>query len=197
MKSFSSLENEFTVGKAAFIIGIFTLLAKLVALFRDPLIIAKIGVGDLSDIYFSAFRVPDFIFNLLVLGTLSVALIPIISEWLLKDKARAYRIANSVLNLSFLVMAGICLLLFFFAPNLTKLLVPGFSGEKLLRTTQMMRLFLLSPVIFTLSNTFSSILTSHKKFLILSLAPVLYNLGIILDLWYFTRILGSLAWAGA
>ena len=126
-----NLEQNFSVSKAAVIIGFFTLLSKLVALVRDPLLAGRIGVGDTLDIYYSAFRIPDFIFNLLVLGTLSVALIPIFTEWTVKDKHKAHRIASSVLNISLLVMAFVCLLLFVFSAPLTKILVPGFSGEKI------------------------------------------------------------------
>src|SRR5581483_1224542 len=95
-----NLENNFSVSKAAAIVGFFTLLSKLVGLVRDPLLAGKIGVGDTLDIYYAAFRVPDFIFNLLVLGTLSVALIPVFTEWLVKDKSKANRVSSSVLNFS-------------------------------------------------------------------------------------------------
>ncbi|MDR3642970.1 MAG: murein biosynthesis integral membrane protein MurJ [Candidatus Doudnabacteria bacterium] len=184
LNKIKNLENEFTVGKAAFIIGVFTLLSKLVALFRDPLILSRIGVGDTTDIYFSAFRIPDFIFQLLVLGTLSVAFIPVFTEWLITDKDKAYRVANSILNAALLGMGLVCVILLIFSAPLTKLLVPGFSGEKLIRTIQLTRLFLLSPLIFTASSVFTSILSSYKKFLMLSLAPILYNLGIIAGLFF-------------
>lgn len=180
-----NLEKNFSVSKAAVIIGVFTLLSKLVALVRDPLLAGKIGVGSTLDIYYAAFRIPDFIFNLLILGTLSVSLIPVFTEWMVKDRAKAYRVASSVLNISLLGMAIICLLLFIFSTPLTKFLVPGFSGEKLAKTVQLMRLFLLSPIIFTASNVFTSILSSYKKFLVLSLAPIMYNLGIIAGLFFF------------
>jgi len=179
-----NLENEFSVSKAAIIVGFFTLLSKLVGLVRDPLLAGKIGVGSTLDIYYSAFRIPDFIFNLLILGTLSVALIPIFTEWLMKDKSKAYRLANSVLNSSIIGMAVVCLICLAFSAPLTKILVPGFSGEKLTKTIQLMRLFLLSPLIFTISNVFTSILSSYKKFLVLSIAPIMYNLGIIGGLFF-------------
>lgn len=163
LNKLKNLEKNFSVSKAAVIIGVFTLLSKLVALVRDPLLAGKIGVGTTLDIYYAAFRVPDFIFNLLILGTLSVALIPVFTEWVVKDKQKAYRVASSVLNISLLGMAVICLILFVFSAPLTKFLVPGFSGEKLARTVELMRLFLLSPIIFTASNIFTSILSSYKK----------------------------------
>ena len=191
-KKLLNLESTFSVPKAAFIVGFFTLISKAVALFRDPLILSRIGVNDTTDIYFSAFRIPDFIFQLLVLGTLSVAFIPVFTEWILTDKQRAYRIANSVFNFSVLAMAVVCLILLTFAAPLTKILVPGFSGEKLQRTIQLMRLFLLSPVIFTASNIFTSVLSSYKKFIFLSIAPIMYNLGIIGGLLFLYPHLGLL-----
>ena len=184
LKRLKSLENNFSVSRAAIIVGCFTLLAKLVALARDSLLAGKIGPGDTLDIYYAAFRIPDFIFNLLVLGTLSVAFIPVFTEWLVKDRAKAYRIANSVLNFAFLAMAFCCLILLLFSVPLTKALVPGFTGDKFTQTVSLVRLFLLSPIIFTVSSVFSSILSSYKKFLITSLAPILYNLGIIFGLFF-------------
>jgi putative peptidoglycan lipid II flippase len=180
-----NLEQNFSVSKAAIIVGFFTLLSKLVGLVRDPLLAGKIGVGNTLDIYYAAFRIPDFIFNLLVLGTLSVALIPVFTEWILKDKDKANRISSSVMNASVSGMAVICLILLAFSAPLTKILVPGFSGDKLARTVQLMRLFLLSPIIFTASNVFTSFLTASKKFLMLSIAPIMYNLGIIFGLFFF------------
>ncbi len=179
-----NLENNFSVTKAATIVGFFTLLSKLVGLIRDPLLAGKIGVGETLDVYYAAFRIPDLVFNLLILGTLSVALIPVFTEWLLKDKNKAYRLANSVLNVSLFGMGCLCLVLLLFSAPLTKILVPGFTGEKLTRTIQLMRLFLLSPIIFTASNIFSSILNSQKKFLMVSIAPIMYNLGIIAGLFF-------------
>ncbi len=185
LNKLKNLEQNFSVSKAAIIVGFFTLLSKLVGLIRDPLLAGKIGVGDSLDIYYAAFRIPDFIFNLLVLGTLSVALIPVFTEWLLKDKDKANRISSSVLNISVSGMAAICLILLIFSAPLTKALVPGFSGDKLAHTIQLMRLFLLSPIIFTASNVFTSFLTASKKFLVLSIAPIMYNLGIIFGLFFF------------
>lgn len=184
LKFIRNFENEFSVSKAALIIGLSTLVSKVFGLIRDPLLSSHIGVGDILDAYYSAFRVPDFIFNLLVLGTLSVSLIPVFTEWVQKDKQKANVIASSVLNISACLMILICFGLFIFAAPIVEFLVPGFKGEKLQNTISLMRLFLISPIIFTFSNFFSSVLTSYKKFLILSIAPILYNLGILFGLFF-------------
>lgn len=187
-----NIEQSFTVSKAALIVGFFTLASRLTGLIRDRLFASKFGAGDLLDAYYAAFRVPDFIFNLLILGTLSIAFIPVFNELLLLDKKKANRTANTILNTTLILMSAVCLILFLFVEPLTKILVPGFSGEKFLSTISLTRLFLLSPVIFTLSNVFTSILSAQKKFLAVGLAPVLYNLGIIFGLQFFYPLYGIL-----
>jgi putative peptidoglycan lipid II flippase len=158
-------ESNFSLTKAAFIVGFFALVSRFVGLLRDRLLASRFGAGDTLDSYYAAFRLPDFIFNLLVLGTLSAAFIPIFTEWLHKDKKRADEIANTVLSFSFITMSAICVVLYFNAHWLTKLMVPGFHGEKLSDTISLTKIFLLSPIIFTLSNFFGSMLNAKKRFL--------------------------------
>ncbi len=190
IKKLHSLEDDFNLNKAAAIIGLLTLASAFTGFLRDRLFAGHFGAGNTLDVYYAAFHIPDFIYNLLVLGTLSVAFIPIFTEWLIKDKKHAYHIANTILNASVLLMAAACLVLYAFSVQLTRLLVPGFPPEKFAQTLMLTRLFLLSPVIFTASNVFGSILNSQKRFLIANLAPVLYNLGIIFGLLYFYPIFG-------
>lgn len=176
--------KQFSLNKAAIIIASLTLASRLVGLLRDRLFASRFGAGDTLDVYYAAFRIPDFIFNLLILGTLSVAFIPVFTEWLVKDKSRAYKIANTILNTSFLLMFAVCLMLMLLAGPLTKILVPGFSEWKFQETLLLTKIFLWSPVIFTVSNVFGSILNSQKKFFIANLAPLLYNFGIIFGLLF-------------
>ncbi len=182
MRLLKSAEKNFSVSKAALIVGFFSLLSRLVGLIRDRLFASQFGAGDTLDIYYAAFRIPDFIFNLLILGTLSVAFIPVFTELLTRDEEKAYKVANSILNFSFLAMAVICAGLMLAAEPITKLLVPGFTGQKFLDTVILTRIFLVSPIIFTISNIFSSILNSQKKFIIANVAPIMYNVGIIFGL---------------
>jgi putative peptidoglycan lipid II flippase len=86
------------------------------------------------------------------------------------------------MNISALGMLVICLILFIFTKPLTELIVPGFTPAQLDSTVSLTRIMLLSPIIFTISNVLSSVLISMKKFLIVNIAPLLYNLGIILGI---------------
>ncbi len=180
-----SLEENFSVKRAAFLIGSLTLVSRLVGLYRDRLFASHFGAGDILDIYYASFKIPDFVFNLLILGTLSAAFIPIFSDFLIKDKQRANRIASTVLNTSFLGMLVICVVLFIFADPFTHFVVPGFVGEKFSSTVSLTRILLLSPLLFTASSVFSGVLISLKRFAMVNLAPIFYNFGIIFGLLFF------------
>lgn len=184
IKRLYNFENNFTLGKAALIIGFLTLLSRLVGFFRQFLLASNFGLGDTLDVYLTAFRIPDTIFNLLILGTLSAAFIPVFSDYLHKNKDHAFKIASSVINLAFLAVTAISILAFILARPLTEWITPGFSGAKLDLTVDLTRIMLVSPIIFTISNAFSSILSSFKKFIAVNVAGILYNIGIIFGLIY-------------
>jgi len=186
-KKLFSFEQKFTVTKAATIVGIFALLSKLVAVVRDPLFASKFGGKNIFilDIYNSAFRIPDFIFNLFILGTLSVALIPAFVDVLVNDEKRAKAFANTIITVTMLVMTGVFGLLYIFSRQITALLVPGFSPQMLAETVNLTKIIILSQIIFSLSNVCTNLLYSYKRFVIAGIAPILYNLGIILGILVF------------
>jgi putative peptidoglycan lipid II flippase len=178
-KKIRDFESTFHIGHATLIIATFTLLSRATGFVRDILLASKLGLSTDSDIYFTAFRLPDLVYNLLILGTLSVAFIPVFSEYYLKDKPKAFALASSIMNISATGMLVVCLIIFALCRPLTELIAPGFTPEQLDRTAEITRIMLLSPIIFTISNVMSSVLISLKKFLIVNIAPLLYNVGII------------------
>ena len=177
-----------TLVVASWIIATSTLASRLIGLFRDRLFASHFGASATLDIYYAAFRLPDFIFNLLILGTLSAAFIPVFVSYRSRSETAADELANRVLSLACIGMSGLCLLLAVFAWPLTHILVPGFSGEKLSQTVTLTRILLFTPLLFTLSSLLGGVLQSYKRFIITSIAPILYNLGIIMGLvWGYPR----------
>ena len=168
-----------TIAAAAVILGAASLVSRLLGLFRDRILAGQFGAGDELDVYYAAFRLPDLVYSLLVLGAISAGFIPVFIKYLQKDKNEAWYLANSVLNLMALSLIAICALLIIFAPWLMKLVAPGFSSEKLALTVQLTRIMFLSPFFLGLSAIFGGILQSFRRFLIYALAPIMYNLGII------------------
>jgi len=185
IKRFLHFEDSFSITKAAGIVGFFTLVTKFIAIYRERLFSSTFGQGPVLDSYFSAFRIPDFVTNLLVLSTLSVAFLPIYSRLNAKSAKEANEMTHTVITAGTLIIGAICFILFLFSSPLMRILVPGFEEEQFSETLSLTRLFLVSPILFTLSTVFGGVLNANKKFLITSLAPMLYNAGIILGVIFF------------
>jgi len=186
-----------SLGGAAFIIAIAGILSRLLGFVRDRLLASTFGAGDTLDIYYAAFRLPDFIYGLLVLGALSAAFVPVFTELINKDDSKfAWRLTNNVLTLLLLTLGGISLLGIIFAPMVAALVARGFSPEKQTAVANLTRVMLLSPILLSLSAVFSGVLVSLKRFLAYSLAPIFYNVGIIVGIVGFVPMVGTvgLAW---
>jgi putative peptidoglycan lipid II flippase len=197
-KLFFSINRESqTITSAAIIIGGLSLVSRIIGIFRDRILASQFGVGDTLDVYYAAFRLPDLVYNLLILGAISAGLIPVFTTLMSKKKdAEAWMLINRVLNLMFLALLLVCCLLFIFAPWIVPLITPGFDAEKNSLVIVLSRIMFLSPLLLGLSAIFSSVLQSFRRFLIYSLAPIFYNLGIILGALYFVPLWGiyGLAW---
>ncbi len=165
--------------RASGLLALFSFIADLAGLLRDRILAAHFGASHALDVYYSAFKIPDLIFNLLVLGALSSAFIPVFIEHYRADQARAWRLAQNFITLAFSAVAVAAALIFLFANPLARLVAPGFTGADRVLLVQLMRLMLLSPVLFAISAVLGSILQSLERFLAYAIAPILYNTGII------------------
>ncbi|KKP79429.1 MAG: murein biosynthesis integral membrane protein MurJ [Candidatus Moranbacteria bacterium RIFOXYA12_FULL_35_19] len=186
-----------SVMSAAFLITIAGLMSRILGLFRDRLLASTFGAGDTLDIYYAAFRIPDLIYNMLILGALSAAFIPIFTGLISNEKEKeAWKLVNGVMNLAvgLIIICGIIFCIF--SPYLMKIITPGFSPEKMEKVVLFTRIMFLSPLFLGISGIFGGILTSYKRFFIYSLAPIFYNLGIIFGIIFFVRFWGpiGLAW---
>lgn len=184
---------------AAIILGVASLASRLVGLLRERVLTTMFGAGDVFDAFVAAFRVPDMIFNLLVLGALSAAFIPLFTEKLVKGergKQAAFDLAVGILNIMVLVVGLLAIIFAIGAPSIMPLIVPGFEGEKLKMTIMLSRIMALQPVLLGISFVFSGILNSFKRFVAYALAPILYNGGIIIGVLVFVPMLGvaGIAW---
>ena len=205
-KLFSGQINSITI--AALLIALSSTVSRFLGIFRDRILAGEFGAGDVLDIYYAAFRIPDLVFNLLVLGALSAGFIPIFAKLLKNPLAKvrdvfshdknkeAWILTNNILNIlgiSLLVLAGVGIV---FAPILMKLIAPGFSGDKQVLTVALTRIMFLSPIFLGISSVLGGVLQSFKRFFVYSLAPIMYNVGIIIGALYFVPAYGiyGLAW---
>lgn len=186
-----------SIAAAAFIISLAGVASRILGLFRDRILASQFGAGDTLDAYYAAFRIPDLIYNLIIVGALSAAFIPIFTQFIEEKKEEdAWKLSSGIMSLQIYITGAILILLVIFAPQFMHLVAPGYTGDKMDLTVNLTRIMLLSPFLLGISGIFGGILMSFKKFLIYSLAPVFYNIGIIIGAVYFVKWAGpmGLAW---
>lgn len=189
-------EKKLTVSTAAIVLGSTYLVSNILGLFRERLVAARFGAGHMTDILYASFRIPDMIFNLIVLGAISAAFIPIFVDYLSgKKKEEANYVASNFMNFLLLITAALGIIVFALAWKLVPLLLPGLfkdgvNGDfnTLEVAVNSVRLMLISPIIFSLSAVLGGILNSNKRFISYAIAPVLYNAAIIFGILYLAPL---------
>ncbi|MDD4901059.1 MAG: murein biosynthesis integral membrane protein MurJ [Patescibacteria group bacterium] len=202
---FNSSINSITA--AAILVAFFSLISRFLGIFRDRILAGQFGAGDTLDIYYAAFRVPDLIFNLLILGALSAGFIPIFTSLIKSPLERirslfgdenkeAWELTSNVLNILGLGLIVLCGLGVVFAPQFMRLVTPGFSQEKMALTVDLSRIMFLSPIFLGISSVFGGVLQSFRRFFVYSLSPIFYNIGIIAGALFLVPLWGAygLAW---
>jgi putative peptidoglycan lipid II flippase len=156
------------------------LASRLLGLVRNAVISHEFGQGYQADIYTGAFMLPDLLFFLIAGGALSSAFIPVFTEKVTHGKQEeAWRLFSTVATCMFVVVSGFVLVTEVFAYRFTGLLNYGFSPQKVADTVPLTRIVLPAQLCFFLGGIMMGAQNAHKKFLIPSLGPVIYNLGII------------------
>lgn len=156
-------------------------LAKLISLAQTFIIAQVFGVGVEWDVFVTANRIPELIFTLIAGGALAHAFIPIFSGYLADgDTAGAWRMASHVINTIFTVTLIASVIAFFLAPWLVaNVVASGFSASAQAQSAELMRILLVSTLIFSVSGIVMGILQSHNHFVSPALAPIMFDVGIL------------------
>ncbi|MBI2623882.1 murein biosynthesis integral membrane protein MurJ [Candidatus Parcubacteria bacterium] len=194
LKRLVTSEAETIMGAAA-LIALFGLASRLLGLVRDRILAGSFGAAGL-DVYYAAFEVPDLLYSFLVVGAISTAFIPVFADYYRRDQAEAWRVAGGLFALFSVVFVGLAVGAIIFAPQLVRFVVPGFDPVRQAAATELARIMFLSPVLFGLANVLASVLQYFRRFFVVSAAPILYNLGIIVGALVFVPRMGTvgLAW---
>ncbi len=172
--------------------------AKLISLVQTVVIAQVFGLSSELDAYVAANGLPELIYTLIAGGALAHAFIPVFSGLLARgDRDGAWRTATLVINCVFLATLLFSLLTFLTAPGLVATLVaPGFDATAQAQTVILMRILLLTTLIFSVSGICMGILQSHNHFLLPALAPVLYDVGILFGVLFLIPQFGvyGIAW---
>lgn len=195
VKKFLNLLNrEFKdIHQAAIVIAFFTFLSQLLGLLRDRSLAHIVGPSEALDVYYAAFRIPDFLFVSVASLISMTVLLPVLSKKVGNEgegEEDARKFFSQICTVLFLSLSFISVVLFFMMPWLVHFIAPGFSEIAKQNLLEVSRLMLLSPILLGLSNAFGSVTHLYKKFFVYALAPLFYNLGIILGVIFLYERIG-------
>jgi putative peptidoglycan lipid II flippase len=189
------LSQSKTITGAAIILGTASFISRFIGVIRDRIFTHYFGAGEILDSYYAAFRIPDLVYNLVVIGAITAGFVPVFVELMTQNKEEAWRVANSVLNILGSALFAVCSILFIFTPQLIRIIVPGFTEAQLHTTIILTRIMFLSPILLGISGIVSGILQSFRSFFVFAITPITYNLGIIFGAVVLVPILGTLGLA--
>jgi putative peptidoglycan lipid II flippase len=180
------------IARAAGLVMALFVVSRALGLFREMVISHQFGTGGDLDAYLAAFRLPDILFQIVAGGALASAFIPTFATYLAGDDARgAWRLASAVINLVLILTTALGALAALLAPWLVRAVIaPGFDPARQALAADLMRLMLVTPVVFGVSGVVMGILNARQHFLLPALAPIVYNLGIIAGAILLTPTMG-------
>lgn len=171
-------------------VSFFTLLSRISGLIRDSVMAYLFGAGYFSDAFNIAFTIPNLFRRLFAEGAMSIAFIPVFTEYKINyPEEESKKLYNSTFTYFTIILIFFTILGIIFSPFIVKLFAPGFSYEKLNLTINLNRLMF--PYIFFIgvASFLSAILNIYKDFLAPSASPILLNISIILCAFFLSFII--------
>ncbi len=168
------------MGKAALIVSAGVLLSRILGQLRDIIFAALLGASGITDQYVAAFRIPDFLNYLLAGGFLSITFIPIFSRYLAEnDEEGGWRALTAIIRPIALGIGALVVIGWVATPGVIDWLFPDFTAEQATNTVRLTRIVLPAQIFFVIGALFSAVQYAKGQFLVPTLAPIIYNLGII------------------
>ena len=169
------------LSKLSLLLAVLLGIDKILGVVRLMLISRQFGLSSELDVFNAANNLPDMLFMLISGGALAIAFIPVLTEVLTKKgQEQAWNLFSNILNIAFIVTAILAIIVAIFArPLITHQLgiAPGFTEEQTDITVRLLRLNLISTLIFSISGLVMAGLQANQHFLLPALAPILYDLG--------------------
>ena len=183
MKIIDFLNQKYNdLNAIAYLIGFTAIISAVLGLIRNRALAYFIGAGDILDIYFAAFKIPDFIF-LFSTSFISVfAILPFISDKEKESKQELKKFINACFTVFIILIIFFSSILFVLLPQITDKLF-SFEGESLKTLISFSRLFLLQVILLSTSTFLLSITQAKHRFVSYALAPVAYNFGILIGVF--------------
>ena len=194
-KLLSLLNREVkTINQGALLLALFSIASQLLGLIRDRSLAHIFGPSAVLDVYYAAFRIPDFLYNSFAAFVSVTALLPLLSTYLKSketdNKHDIRDFSHSLFTVFTISMVAVCALTALFMKPLSFLVVPGFSPDQRELFVLLSRILLFSPFFLGLSNLLGSFSQVQKKFYAFALAPVFYNICILIGIFFLRPSMG-------
>jgi putative peptidoglycan lipid II flippase len=188
----TSIITERSVAANATIVAAAYVVSRVLGLLREVLIARQFGTSPNYDAYVAAFKIPDLLFLVVMSGAFGSAFIPVFGGFLGRgERERAWRLASSVLTYTIAVLLGGGILVFIFASPLIRFVVaPGLAPPQQELATNLTRLLLFSPLLLGIGAAGKGMLEAQDAFTVAAIAPILYNVGIIIGAIFFAPQIG-------
>jgi len=172
--------SSLALARAGLIVSGAFLVSRVLGWVRVVVIVNGGIPGADLDAFFTAFRLPDLVFQLVAAGALSSAVIPIVSALLATDQtARAWHVVSTITNLMLAGLLVLAVAVLIAAPAIIPAISPGFSHDQWSRTIDLTRIMILGPIFLALGSLATSVLNAQGRFAVAAIAPIVYNVAII------------------
>lgn len=180
MASFLSRLRRGDVGAAAIVVAAGILLSRLLGIVRDMVFAGLLGSNAVTDEYVAAFRIPDYANYLLAGGFLTITFIPIFARYLADaDEAEGWRGFSSILRWLALGITAVIVVAWAATPAIIEALYPDFTADQVASTITLTRIILPAQFAFVVGALFAAVQYAKGVFTVPTLAPIVYNVGII------------------
>ncbi|MCB1247499.1 MAG: murein biosynthesis integral membrane protein MurJ [Acidimicrobiia bacterium] len=187
MQPFLARLRRGEIGAAAVLVGGGVLLSRVLGIIRDIVFASMLGADGVTDVYVAAFRIPDFANYLLAGGFLAITFIPIMARYLADDdEPGAWQAFTAITRWLAVAITGLIAVAWFATPAVINALYPSFDDAQIASTISLTRIVLPAQFAFVVGALFTAVQYAKGRFGIPTLAPIVYNVGIIV---------GGVVWA--
>jgi putative peptidoglycan lipid II flippase len=174
---------------AATVIMLMVVASRVLGLVRQRVLLSFFSPEELS-LFFAAFRLPDLVFEVLTFGALSSAFIPVFTKLIKEDERLAWDTASRVMNFGLAIFIGVALIFGALSHELYSIIAPGYTAQETEIIAKLARILFAAQGFFVISYVLTGVLESMRRFLFPALAPIFYNIGIILGTLMFSKSMG-------
>lgn len=189
-------KQQNSILSAAAVITVANILSSISGLIRERILISEFFSTAVSQQAYEAFQVafqiPDMMFQLIILGAVSAAFIPVFAQLKkTKNEQTAFKMTSITMTILLLIFIAVSLVVAYFARPITIWRTGAeFTESQINITTTLTQVMLIAQVFFAVSNFLTGMLQAYQRFIIPAIAPVLYNLGILIGVLFFSSSLG-------